>query len=74
MTEEDQTKEDEVQEAAEGEDDLPSLSLPSGLVTALADAGIQTEEDWKAIPLVKMKWPKSLGAPPEGADVELVDG
>ena len=71
--EEDTTTEDELEEAAEESDDLPEVSLAPDLVAALADAGIKTKADWDALPLVRVKWPRSCGEPPEGVDVEVVD-
>ena len=70
----DDPTENDLEEAAEESDDLPDVDLPSGLVDALADAGVKTKEDWDALPLVRMKWARSCGVPPEGADVEIVDG
>lgn len=72
---EDGTDEDLLEEAAEDadNDDLPDVALAPGLVAALADAGVKTKEDWDALPLVRLKWPRSCGVPPEGADVEIVD-
>ena len=70
----DDSNEDEMEEAVEESDDLPDVNLPPGLVDALADAGIRTRKDWDALPLAPLKWPRSCGVPPEGADVEIVDG
>jgi hypothetical protein len=66
---EDGTDEDQLEEAAEDadNDDLPFVDLPPGLVAGM------TKADWDALPAIKLKWPRSCGVPPEGADVEIVD-
>lgn len=59
------------EEEDDSDDELPESRLPDAL---LAAAGITSQEEWDALPPVKLRWPRSLGAPPDGIDVELVDG
>lgn len=73
IDDDDEPSEEEMEEMIEDSDDLPEASLAPGLVAALADAGIKTQADWDALPRLRMKWPRSCGEPPEGADVEIVD-
>ena len=56
--------------AEDDDDDLPSVDLPPGLVAALADAGVKTQEDWD-----KLGTEPALAAEarpePYGADAEM---
>ena len=73
MTEEELDELEDLVDEQEG-DDLPSVGLPPALVAALAEAGVKTAADWKKLgEAKKLNWPRSLGEPPEGIAVNIVD-
>jgi hypothetical protein len=56
---------DQVELDEDESDDLPETELPPALTEGL---------DWDKLDPGPVKWPASLGEPPEGLAVEIIEG